>query len=99
MQTQTNRQFRLRSRPVGKVKPLDLELVEVPISDLRPGEVLVRTLYLSLDPTNRIWMSDMDSYMPPVSLGEVMRGIRIGRVVASKSAQFKEGDLVSGLVG
>ncbi len=99
MQTQTNRQFRLRSRPIGKVKPLDLELVEVPISDLRSGEVLVRTLYLSLDPTNRIWMSDMDSYMPPVGLGEVMRGIGIGRVVASKSAQFKEGDLVSGLVG
>ena len=48
----------------------------------RAGEAVIRTLYLSIDPTNRIWMSDMEQYMPPVAIGDVMRGGGIGRVVA-----------------
>ena len=53
----------------------------------RAGEAVIRTLYLSIDPTNRIWMSDMEQYMPPVAIGDVMRGGGIGRVVASNSAR------------
>ena len=54
----------------------------------RAGEAVIRTLYLSIDPTNRIWMSDMEQYMPPVAIGDVMRGGGIGRVVASNSARW-----------
>ena len=95
----SNRQWILKRRPVGEIKAGDLELVETPIPDPGPGEILVRTVYLSLDPTNRIWMSDMEQYMPPVQLGEVMRGGTIGVVERSNNADFRSGDFVSGLSG
>lgn len=85
----------LSRRPAGEVQPGDLELVEEPIRDLAEGEVRVRTVYLSLDPTNRIWMSDQDQYMPPVGLGETMRGGSIGVVEASRSDRFRQGDVVN----
>jgi NADPH-dependent curcumin reductase CurA len=94
--TMTNRAFRLRTRPVGEPTPADLELVEEPVRPLDDGEVLVRTLYLSLDPTNRLWMSDMRQYSPPVELGEVMRGIGIGEVLESRHDTIRPGMLVSG---
>jgi NADPH-dependent curcumin reductase CurA len=77
----------------------NFELVAEAIREPGPNEVLVRAIYLSLDPTNRIWMSDMDQYMPPVQIGEVMRGLGIGRVEHSNNPNFKEGDYVSGLLG
>ncbi|MBL8770739.1 MAG: NADP-dependent oxidoreductase [Phenylobacterium sp.] len=85
----------LRRRPQGEIRPGDLELVEEPIRDLADGEVLVRTLYLSLDPTNRIWMSDQDQYMPPVQIGETMRGGSLGVVERSRSDRFQQGDVVN----
>jgi len=94
-----NRQFRLRARPSGRIKPSDFQLVETPVPEPAAGEALVRTLYLSLDPTNRIWMSDVEQYMPPVALGEVMRGGGLGEVVASRNPAYEVGDLVTGLVG
>ena len=99
MKTGINRQLRLASRPVGDIKESDFEYREEPIPSPKEGEVLVRTIYLSLDPTNRIWMSDMEQYMPPVEMGEVMRGGIIGMVEESKNPNFKQGDLVSGLLG
>lgn len=99
MNRKINRQFRLAARPVGLVKESDFEYREEPIPSPKDGEVLVRTIYLSLDPTNRIWMSDMDQYMPPVEIGSVMRGLIIGVVEESKNQNFKQGDLVSGLLG
>lgn len=63
------------------------------------GQALVRNLMLSLDPTHRIWMSDMPQYMPPVALGAVMRGGTIGRVVASRSPKFAVGDVVASAGG
>jgi NADPH-dependent curcumin reductase CurA len=99
MSSNVNRQFRLKSRPVGKIKTTDFDLVEQPVPTPGPGEAVIRNLYLSLDPTNRIWMSDMDQYMPPVEIGAVMRGGGIGKVVASNSDAFKVGDTVSGLLG
>jgi NADPH-dependent curcumin reductase CurA len=59
----------------------------------------VRALYLSLDPTNRIWITDMEQYMPPVQLGEVMRGGGIGQVVQSRHPNLAPGDLVNGMLG
>ncbi|MBD1864936.1 MULTISPECIES: NADP-dependent oxidoreductase [Trichocoleus] len=99
MRTGINRQLRLTSRPVGDIKESDFEYREEPIPSPQEGEILVRTIYLSLDPTNRIWMSDMEQYMPPVEIGEVMRGAIIGVVEESKNQNFKQGDLVSGLLG
>ena len=91
-----NRAFRLRHRPVGEPAPSDLELVEEALPPVADGEALVRTLYLSLDPTNRLWMSDMRQYSPPVELGAVMRGIGIGEVVESRREDMRVGDLVFG---
>ena len=96
---QTNRQWVLRQRPRGLVQPGDLELVKSPIPDLKEAEVLVRTVYLSLDPTNRTWMNDSEGYLPPVGLGEVMRGLTLGVVEASRSSRFKVGDIVTPLSG
>ncbi len=91
-----NRAFRLRRRPVGEPVHSDLELVREPLRSPASGEVLVRTLYLSLDPTNRLWMSDMRQYSPPVELGDVMRGIGIGQVLESRRDDIHAGDLVVG---
>lgn len=94
-----NRQWVLRQRPRGLIQPGDLELVEAPIPDLNENEVLVRTIYLSLDPTNRTWMNDAEGYLPPVPLGGVMRGLTLGVVEDSRSDRYKAGDLVTPLSG
>ncbi|CAB3962649.1 NADP-dependent oxidoreductase [Burkholderia cenocepacia] len=99
MSTPVNRQLLLKTRPEGRVGREHFSLVETPVPALADGEVLVRVLYLSMDPTNRVWMSDVPQYLPPVAIGEVMRALGIGRVVASRHAGFAEGDLVQGLVG
>lgn len=90
-----NRQWVLRRRPTGEIAPGDLEFVETPVREPEDGEVQVRTLYLSLDPTNRIWMSDQDQYLPPVQIGDVMRGGGIGVVTKSRSDRFNQGDIVN----
>src|SRR4051812_21368236 len=99
MSLEVNRQFRLRVRPVGRVKLSDFDFKESPVPTPGPGQFLVRTLYLSLDPTNRIWMSDMEQYMPPVELGEVMRGVGVGQVIRSNNPAYPVGSLVQGLTG
>lgn len=99
MSNTINRQFRLSAHPVGDIKESDFEYREEAIPTPKDGEVLVKTIYLSLDPTNRIWMSDIDQYMPPVQIGEVMRGVNIGVVKTSNNPNFQAGDLVSGLLG
>jgi hypothetical protein len=63
------------------------------------GEYLVRTVYVSMDPTMRGWISDRPSYMPPVAIGEVMRAGGAGEVVASNHPAFRPGDLVQGMTG
>jgi NADPH-dependent curcumin reductase len=94
-----NRQWVLRNRPKGNIQDGDLELIESPIPDLKDGEALVRTIYLSLDPTNRTWMNDSEGYLPPVGIGDVMRGLTLGVVEQSKSERYKEGDIVTPLSG
>ncbi|MGD0189737.1 MAG: NADP-dependent oxidoreductase [Rhizomicrobium sp.] len=97
--TNTNHQWILRRRPEGDIKSGDLELVSSTLPALSDGEFLARTIYLSLDPTNRIWMSDMEQYMPPVQLDEVMRGGTLSVVEDSRNADYKPGDIVMGIAG
>lgn len=99
MKDKINRQFRLRSRPTERIEASNFDFVKSTIPAPGPREALVRVLYLSLDPTNRIWMSDREQYMPPVEIGEVMRGGGIGVVVESNSSRYSEGDRVIGMTG
>ena len=94
----TNRQLRLQSRPKGLLAPGDLQLAESPVPELKDGEALAKVKYLSIDPTMRVWMA-MDSYLPAVAIGEVMRAGGLAEVVESKHPQFKKGDKVFGLTG
>ncbi len=90
----TNRQWLLAKRPDGMVGQDNFEYVENPIPEAGDGEVLVRNLFLSFDPTQRGWMEDRESYLPPVQLGEPMRAGSIGQVVESKNPDFQPGDIV-----
>jgi NADPH-dependent curcumin reductase len=94
-----NRQFKLAKRPVGMVKREDFEFTEGPVAQPGEGEVLVKVLYLSLDPAMRGWMNEGKSYVPPVAIGEVMRAGGAGRVVASNDPNLKVGDHVVGITG
>jgi NADPH-dependent curcumin reductase CurA len=96
---QENRQVLLRSRPKGAVSRDNFEMVRRPVPELHEGQALARVLYLSIDPTMRIWMSERESYVPPVGIGEVMRAIGIAEVVSSRNPEFHEGDAVLGLTG
>lgn len=94
-----NHVFRLKQRPKGAIESSNFSYSSEDIPALKTGEILVEVLYLSLDPTNRIWMSDVPQYMEPVKIGETMRGLGIGVVEDSRSTRFNKGDLVSGLLG
>ena len=92
-----NRRWILARRPEGEIKDGDLVLRTDPVPAPSRGEVVVKTEWLSLDPTNRIWMSDIPQYMSPVALGAPMRGIICGTVVKSASHSLAEGAAVMGL--
>jgi NADPH-dependent curcumin reductase len=66
--------WRLAKRPVGDIADGDLVYGAEALPDLQDGQFSLRVTYLSLDPTNRIWMSDQEQYMPPVEVGAAMRG-------------------------
>ncbi len=93
-----NRQWRLVKRPAGSFQDTDFSLVSTPRPTLKESEVLVRVIYLSLDPTNRVWARQHDSYLPSVGIGEVMRGLALGRVVESRNAAFPVDAIVSGVL-
>ncbi len=95
----STRQWVLRQRPQGLIKDGDLELIEASLPELQAGEILVRTLYLSVDPTNRTWMNDAEGYLPAVQLGAVMRGLTLGVVEESRSDRFQVGDYVTTAAG
>lgn len=89
-----NRRIVLASRPIGAPVPEDFRLEEAEKPSPTDGEVLLRNLYLSLDPYMRGRMREGPSYAPPVGLGEVMVGATVSRVETSRHANFQEGDLV-----
>jgi NADPH-dependent curcumin reductase CurA len=97
--TTLNHKFELAARPVGLPKRSDWKYAEEPVRDLRDGELLVKLLYISLDPAMRGWINEGKSYVPPVAIGEVMRAGGLGRVVDSKNPAFASGDYVTGLLG
>lgn len=94
-----NRQIVLASRPVGAPKESDFRLVEAPLRTPGEGEVLVKNLFLSLDPYMRGRMREGKSYAKPVGLGEVMVGGTVGEVTASKNEAFPVGAHVVGSMG
>src|SRR5712692_2723155 len=94
----TNRQLRLHSRPKGLLAPGDLQLAESPVPELKDGQALARVKYLSIDPTMRVWMV-IDSYLPEVAIGEVMRAGGFSEIVESRHPDYKKGDRVTGLTG
>jgi NADPH-dependent curcumin reductase CurA len=89
----------LARRPVGLPQAEDWRLAQSPVPALRDGEVLVKVNYVSLDPAMRSWISEARSYLPPVEIGELMRGGVAGRVLESRDARFAPGDAVTGFVG
>src|SRR5437763_12191793 len=95
----SNRQVRLKSRPNGKPSADNFELADAPIPTPRDGDVLRRTIYLSLDPYMRGRMSDAPSYAAPVALGDAMCGHTVSQVVESRDPKFRRGDIVAGYDG
>ncbi|HZS84044.1 MAG TPA: NADP-dependent oxidoreductase [Stellaceae bacterium] len=99
MPASINRQILLKSRPEGAPSRDNFALVETPVPTPGEGEVLMRTLFLSLDPYMRGRMSAAKSYAKPAELGQPMVGGTVGEIVASRHPQYREGDIVLGYGG
>lgn len=94
-----NRQWLLRSRPVGMVKESDFELVSTAVPKPGDGQLLVRNRMLAFEPAMRGWIDDKPNYLPPVPIGGVMRGSSIGEVIESNLEGYTPGNLVSAMLG
>jgi NADPH-dependent curcumin reductase len=94
----TNRQLILQTRPKGLLAPGDLQIRESAIPSLTDGQALAQVKYLSIDPTMRVWMA-VDSYLPAVAIGEVMRAAGFAEIIESRHPDYKKGDRVTGLTG
>jgi NADPH-dependent curcumin reductase CurA len=94
-----NRMVKLARRPAGMVRREDFTIEDGPMPEPGPGEFRVRIEYVSLDPAMRGWMTEGRSYVPPVGIGETMRGYAAGIVEASNTPAFKAGEAVQGLLG
>lgn len=99
MTTLTNRQYYLASRPAGTPDASNVPVREVPVAEPAAGEVVLRNLYISLDPAIRGWMGDDPNYIEPIALGDAVRSSVIGRVVKSNSPDFAEGDVAMTMGG
>src|SRR4051794_25057857 len=95
----TNAQVRLAARPSGLPTADVWEHTTEQVGEPGEGQILVRNLYLSLDPAMRGWMNEGRSYVPPVGLGEVMRAGAVGVVEVSNHPKFAVGSYVSGMFG
>ncbi|MGB0954719.1 MAG: NADP-dependent oxidoreductase [Panacagrimonas sp.] len=94
-----NQRVVLASRPTAAPSVENFRVERAPLRELQDGEVLIKTLYLSLDPYMRMRMNDTESYAEPVAIDEVMYGGTVGRILASRRKGFSEGDLVTGYTG
>lgn len=99
MQQRVNRQVTLRSRPSGIPESEHFEIVESSAPEPSDGQVLVRNIFLSVDPAMRGWISAVANYSEPVALGAVMRSLAVGRVEVSRHPDFYPGDYVTGMFG
>jgi NADPH-dependent curcumin reductase len=97
--TELNHRFTLATRPVGMPKRSDWNYAAEAIPELADGQLLIKILYVSLDPAMRGWMNEGKSYVPPIGIGEVMRAGGLGRVLQSKNPAFAVGDHVYGMLG
>jgi NADPH-dependent curcumin reductase CurA len=94
----SHRVIKMASHPDGSLEDDDFDLVDERVPEPADGEALVRTLYLSLDPAIRVWMNGIDTYVPGIQVGDVMRAGGLGEVVKSRNAAYTEGDLVFGMM-
>ena len=94
-----NRRFLLAERPTGPVDENTYDLVREPVPEIGEGEALVKVKSISIDPTNRMWIGEEPTYLPPVAIGEVMRALGLGEVVESNNDNYPVGALVNGLTG
>ena len=99
MTAETNRQFLLAKRPVGAATRDTFTFQQVPVAKPGKGQIVVKNQYLSLDPAMRGWMNEGKSYIAPVGLGEVMRALGVGQVIASEHPDFAVADYVNGALG
>jgi NADPH-dependent curcumin reductase len=99
MVPKTNRQVRLKSRPVGIPEARHFEIVDAPLAEPGERQFVVRNEFLSVDPAMRGWVNEAANYSRPVGIGEVMRSYAAGEIVASRHPGFREGDVVTGQFG
>ena len=99
MSLSNNKQIRLASRPQGWVTEDNFTLTEEGVPDIADGQLLVRNIYMSVDPYMRGRMNDTKSYVEPFQIGEVCQAGVVGQIAASKNDDFQEGDYVSGMLG
>ena len=99
MKSLDNRQVRLKSRPTGIPQSNNFEIVTTSLPDIADRQLVVRNEYLSVEPAMRGWVSAVANYSTPVAIGEVMRAFSAGRVVASRNPNYREGDVVMGMLG
>ena len=99
MSEATNTQIRLASRPSGWVTEDNFTRTDEAVPDIRNGQLLVRNIFMSVDPYMRGRMNDTKSYVPPFQIGAVLQAGVVGQVASSKNADFAEGDYVMGMLG
>ncbi|MEP6636668.1 MAG: NADP-dependent oxidoreductase [Acidobacteriota bacterium] len=99
MNPMENKQILLASRPTGMPSSENFRIADTALPQPQEGEVLVRTLYMSVDPYMRGRMSDRKSYIAPFEINEVITGGVVGEVVESRSPMFQPGDLITGMLG
>ncbi len=97
--SEENRRYALAERPSGLIDDKTFTLETNPVPEIGDGEALVRVRWISIDPTNRTWIGEEPTYLPPVQIGETMRALGLGEVVASNNANYPVGSLVTGLTG
>ncbi|MBL8386185.1 MAG: NADP-dependent oxidoreductase [Burkholderiales bacterium] len=95
----TNRQVRLKARPAGIPQAEHFEIVDASVPAPREGQILVRNIYLSVEPAMRGWVSAVANYSEPVAIGAVMRSFAVGRVVESRHPDYRAGEFVTGMFG
>jgi NADPH-dependent curcumin reductase CurA len=94
-----SREIRLKRRPVGLPGEEDFELAETQIPGLRQGEVLIRNIYMSVDPYMRGRMYDRKSYVPPFEINQPLEGGCVGQITATENERFEVGDFVMSMLG